>query len=59
MNRIGYVVFNKLKLLIVIMFVECYMDGRWILFVIGILKLLKILMWYVIIFNDLLLIGEL
>lgn len=36
------VVFNKLKLLIVIMFVECYMDGRWILFVIGFLKLLKI-----------------
>lgn len=58
LNRIGHVVFNKLKLLIVITLVERHTDGRRIPLAIGTPKLLKTSMWYVIISNDLLLIGE-
>lgn len=59
LNRIGHVVFSKLKLLIVITLVERHTDGRRIPLAIGTPKLLKTSMWYVIISNNLLLIGEL
>lgn len=53
------VVFNKLKLLIVITLVERHTDERRIPLAIGTPKLLKTSMWYVIVSNDLLLIGQL